>query len=67
MYGSGSGFGVISKAITAGFLCLSFILLAIASVIVLSLISLYTPNHGQQGYGERKYEHRIFRYLSNQF
>jgi len=67
IYGSGRVSGATSSVIIAGFLCLGVILLSIAAVIVLSLISLYTPNHGEQGYGERKYKHRIFRYLNDIF
>ncbi len=55
VYGRRSIVGAISKLTIVGFLFLTIVLLAIASVIVLSLISIYTPNHGQQGYGERKY------------
>jgi hypothetical protein len=35
-----------------GFLCLGLVLVGIAGTVVLSLISLYTANHGEAGYGE---------------
>jgi hypothetical protein len=48
---AGRGAGTTSAVIFGGFLCLGLVLFAIAAAIVLSLISIYTPNHGQQGYG----------------
>ncbi len=49
---AGAGAGTTSALIMGGFLCLGLVLVAIAATVILSLISLYTPNHGQTGYGE---------------
>jgi len=61
IYGSEKDDGVISISFVGVFLCLGMILFLIAATIVLSLISIYTPNHGEEGYGERKYKYRIFK------
>jgi len=42
--------------IMGGFLCLGLIFVAIAAMVVLSLISLYPPNQSQPGFGE---EYRV--------
>jgi hypothetical protein len=60
-YGSEKDDGVISISIVGVFICLGVILFLIAATIVLSLISIYTPNHGEEGYGERKYKYRVFK------
>jgi hypothetical protein len=49
---AGTGAGTTSAIITGGFLCVGLVFFSIAATVVLSLISLYTPNHGQAGYGE---------------
>ncbi len=49
---AGAGAGTTSALIMGGFLCLGLVLVAIAATVILSLISIYTPNHGQTGYGE---------------
>jgi hypothetical protein len=48
---AGAGAGKTSAFIVAGFLCLGLVLFAIAAAIILSLIPIYTSNHGEQGYG----------------
>jgi hypothetical protein len=55
-HGRGNVAGITSNLIMGGFFCLGFMLLAIAAMIVLSLISLYIPNNSAEGYGERKYK-----------
>jgi len=60
-YGSERDVEVTSYNIIGVFLCLGAILFLIAATIVLSLISLYMPNHGEEGYGDRKYKYRIFK------
>ena len=55
IFGSKSTSGVSLRLFIGGFICLSVSFLVIASTIVLSLISLYIPNHSKEGYGERKY------------
>jgi hypothetical protein len=60
-YGSERDVEVISYNIIGVFLCLGAIFFLIAATIVLSLIALYTPNHGEEGYGDRKYKYRIFK------
>ena len=49
--------GLTSGVALGGICCLGIISLLIASTIVLSLIPLYTPDHSQEWYGERKYKY----------
>jgi hypothetical protein len=56
IYGSRSAYGYASGIVMGGFLCIGVCLLVIASTFVLSLISLYIPNHSEQVYGDRKYK-----------
>jgi hypothetical protein len=60
-YSSGKLSGITSNLALVGFFCIGMALFAIAATIVLSLISLYIPNHSQPGYGERKYKQIIFK------
>ena len=50
--------GLTSGVALGGICCLGIILLLVASTVVLSLISLYTPDHSQEWYGERKYKYQ---------
>ncbi|CAF1653290.1 unnamed protein product [Adineta ricciae] len=47
--------GLTSGIALGAICCLGIILLLIASTVVLSLISLYTPDHSQEWYGEHYY------------
>jgi len=47
-----AGAGLISATVLGALLCLGLIFLAIAATIVLSLISIFTPNHSQVAEGE---------------
>ena len=50
-----TGAGKTAGAVLAGFLCLGLFLFAIAATIILSLISIYTPNSSQAGFGDGEY------------
>jgi hypothetical protein len=60
-YSSGGVIGFTTKLVVGVFFCFGIALLMIAATIVLSLISIYTPNHSEAGYGERKCQHKTFK------
>lgn len=49
---AGAGTGKAAGLVIGGFLCLGLIMLAIAATIILSLISIYTSNDSQVGFGD---------------
>jgi len=49
---AGSGAGMMSGVIIGSFLCIGLLLLAVTATIVLSLISIYTSNNSQNGWGD---------------
>lgn len=42
----------ISAVIMGGFICLGLVMFRITATIVLSFISVDTPNHSEEGWGE---------------
>lgn len=55
LYSNGNVTKFATSIVAGGFLCIAITFFLIAATIVLSLIPLYTPNHGEEGFGERKY------------
>lgn len=44
--------GTASAAVMGTFLCAALTMAAVAGMVVISLISVYTPNHSEEVWGE---------------
>jgi hypothetical protein len=57
IYSTRRATSIASSLAVGGLLCFGIFSFLLAATIVLSLIPIYTPDHSDEGFGDRKYKY----------
>jgi len=63
IYSTRRATNLASSLAVGGLLCFGIFSFLLAATIVLSLIPVYTPDHSDEGFGDRKYKYITLEFL----